>query len=182
MRSRIRGSRGLGGACTKPSLWIASRCSLLSWLRHIPGLDDAVRKRPRRPKCERQRFDARGRERHPGPLDAWNDDEPDEASVPISRFTVLPPDPHNFDGDRNGIGAKSVTCLRRRQACVQMMDRGRRRQPPGPERPGGFEPPPRFQGRAVRGLFAVGLIFKSVSPGSEALLLVSFDRAWAPFE
>ena len=27
--------------------------------------------------------------------------------VPFRRFTVLPPDPHNFDGDRDGVGCES---------------------------------------------------------------------------
>jgi hypothetical protein len=27
--------------------------------------------------------------------------------IPYRRFTVLPPDPHNFDGDGNGVGCES---------------------------------------------------------------------------
>jgi micrococcal nuclease len=31
----------------------------------------------------------------------------DCAYIPYRRFVVLPPDPHNFDGDKNGIGCES---------------------------------------------------------------------------
>jgi micrococcal nuclease len=31
----------------------------------------------------------------------------DCADVPYRRFTVRPPDPHSFDGDRDGIGCET---------------------------------------------------------------------------
>jgi hypothetical protein len=37
----------------------------------------------------------------------WRPQDLDCADIPHRRFTVLPPDPHRFDGDGDGIGCES---------------------------------------------------------------------------